>query len=220
MTRFTGDDVACVRGERTVFFGLSFQLGAGELLLLTGPNGSGKSTLLRLMAGLSRPIGGRIQWDGEDIAAEPERHRSRLQYVGHADAVKPQLSVKENLGFWASLARDGVSPGAAIEDALAAFGMEALRDMPSRFLSAGQRRRLALARILVAPAALWLLDEPAASLDDAAVQALDHALQSHGANGGIAVVSTHIGLAGETATRARVLDLTPARARPVVGTLA
>ena len=216
MTRFTGDNVACIRGERTVFAGLSFDLEPGGLLMLTGPNGSGKSTLLRLMAGLAHPADGRILWDGEDVAAEPERHRARLQYVGHADAVKPALSVKENLAFWADLARQSAGARATVEDALAAFGLAALQDMPSRFLSAGQRRRLALARILVAPAALWLLDEPAASLDDAAVQALDRALLGHGASGGIAVVSTHIRLTGETGHRAHVLDLAPfGRRRPV-----
>lgn len=219
MTRFTGDDLACVRGERMVFSGLSFHLGEGELLLLTGPNGSGKSSLLRLMAGLARPASGCIHWEGEDIGAEPEQHRARLQYIGHGDAVKPQLSVKENLGFWASLSRNDKNPGVAVEDALAAFGLKALEDMPARFLSAGQKRRLGLARILAAPAELWLLDEPASSLDDASVRALDRALKGHAGKGGIAVVSTHIGLAGDSATGARTLDLTGA-ARNQVGAVA
>ncbi|HVH80589.1 MAG TPA: heme ABC exporter ATP-binding protein CcmA, partial [Stellaceae bacterium] len=156
------EDLACRRGERLIFRGLSFALPPGGALLLTGANGSGKSTLLRLLATLLPPEAGRVLWRGTPIAADLPRYRQSLHYVGHLEGIKAALSVRETLGFWAGM-RSKAAP--TIEVALIAFGLAPLTDWPCRWLSAGQRRRLALARLLAAPAPLWLLDEPTAALD-------------------------------------------------------
>jgi heme exporter protein A len=195
---FTGHGLLCRRGERLVFRHLDFALSPGGLLLLRGPNGSGKSSLLRLMAGLLQPAAGELRWGGQPVAAEPERHRRRLAFLGHLDAIKPALSVAENLGFWCG--------GAAVQPALAALGIAALAPLPARFLSAGQRRRLALARIVASPAPLWLLDEPTNALDDAAEALFAAALAAHRARGGMAAIALH----GEAAApAAAVLALAP-----------
>ena len=193
MTLFTGTDLVCFRGERTVFQGLGFSLDEGGALMLRGVNGSGKSSLLRLMAGLGRPLSGAIQWQGEKIADDPEAHNRRLHYVGHADPVKPVMTVAENLVFWASLRTgdDAEAVHSAIETALGRLGIGHLAQVPGRFLSAGQKRRVNLARILSAPAELWLLDEPATALDRAAAKNLDDAIHDHRQAGGMVVVSTH-----------------------------
>lgn len=181
-------DLACIRGDRAVFAGLSFALPRGAALLLTGANGAGKSTLLRLLAGLLPPAEGAVLWRGADTAAEPEAHAARLRYLSHQDALKPALTVAENLAFFARLHGGEVLP------ALTALGLDALADLPARVLSSGQRRRLALARLALAPAALWLLDEPTTGLDAASVERLRPLLAAHRAAGGIIVAATHIPL--------------------------
>lgn len=196
---FTGRALSCARGDRTVFAGLDFSLDAGEALVLTGANGSGKTSLLRLMAGLAAPAAGRIAWDGADVGEDPARHAARLHYVGHADALKPALTAAENLRFWTAL-----RGGGAVEAALARFGLAGLADAPARFLSAGQRRRLALARIAAAPAALWLLDEPTVSLDPPGVEAVMAAVAAHRASGGRCAVASNAAL---DLPGARALDL-------------
>jgi heme exporter protein A len=185
---FTGAGLACRRGERLVFAGLSFAVPAGGALVLTGPNGSGKSSLLRLMAGLARPEAGTLAWDGVPLDEDPGAHRARLHFIGHLDALKPVLSAAETLGFWA-----GMHGGAevAVEAALARFRLLPLASWPCRLLSAGQRRRLALARLLASPAPLWLLDEPATGLDSDALADLAAAIAAHRATGGRVVLSTH-----------------------------
>jgi heme exporter protein A len=190
MADFEGRSLRCRRGGRDVFAGLSFALPPGGALLLTGPNGSGKSSLLRLMAGLLRPADGALLWEDRPIAEAPEAHAARLHYLGHLDAVKPVLSVAENLRFWAAL-RGG---GAAIDRALDSFALCDLAAVPGRLLSAGQRRRLALARLVAAPAELWLLDEPSVGLDHASVGRLAAAIAEHRAGGGRVVVATHTAL--------------------------
>lgn len=185
---FSGTGLACVRGERLVFEHLAFRSRAGEALLLTGPNGSGKSSLLRLMAGLIAPADGRMEWHGKPVADDPDAHRARLHYVGHLDALKPALTVAENLAFYAAL--HGRDPG-GIGPALAALDLERLAATPARFLSQGQRRRAALARLLAAPAPLWLLDEPTLGLDDASLGRLSAVLAAHLAEGGHVVAATH-----------------------------
>ncbi len=183
-----GSDLACRRGGRPVFEALGFALPAGGALLLRGPNGSGKSTLLRCLAGLLRPESGRILWQGADIAGDRDDYRRRLRYLGHQEAVKPQLSVAENLRFGAALAgKGGIDP----QPALAALGIAGLADLPARVLSAGQRRRLALARLVAAPAPLWLLDEPLSGLDDAAVAGFAALVAGHRRAGGMVVLSAH-----------------------------
>jgi heme exporter protein A len=190
MSLFEGREVVCVRGERVVFARISFALDDGQALVLRGTNGSGKSSLLRLMAGLLHPAKGAITWEGASIAADPEAHGARLRYVGHLDAVKPALSVAENLAFWATLARGIAKPG-AVGAGLERFGLAHLADIPARMLSAGQRRRLALARLIAAPASLWLLDEPSVSLDAESTAALGETIAEHLREGGLAVIATH-----------------------------
>jgi len=206
MSLFNGTDLTCVRGERTVFQGLSFGIDAGGMLLLVGPNGSGKSSLLRLMAGLLQPARGAITWQDLDTREDPEAHSGRLHYVGHHDAIKPVLSVQENLKFWAAM--HGGTEGAAqrVATALSGFGIPHLAEVPARFLSAGQRRRTSLSRILAAPAPVWLLDEPTTALDKDAIAALEAIIAEHRAAGGMAIISTHSPISGDNA---ETLDLTP-----------
>ena len=190
MTRFTGTDVVCFRAERIVFEGLNFALEPGGALMLRGANGSGKSSLLRLMAGLSRPLSGTIAWNDTDIADDPEAHNRHFHYVGHADPVKPVLTVAENLAFWAAI-RDRADTAGAVTEALERLGISHLESVPGRFLSAGQKRRVNLARVLTAPADLWLLDEPQTALDSQASRSLDAAIADHRQQGGMVVMSSH-----------------------------
>ena len=203
MTLFQGNGLACRRGEIPVFAGLDFAADAGEALWLAGPNGSGKSSLLRLMAGLLDPIEGTITWNGTPIADDREGHRARLRYLGHLDAVKPHLSVEENLGFWAEY---WDAPKASVARALGRVGLAHLAEAMGRRLSAGQRRRLALARLLLAPAPLWLLDEPTAALDSDGMALFATLAAECRARGGIVMFSSH-----------DVLALPGARQLPLAG---
>jgi len=179
------DGVAAFRGGRLVFRDLGFTVPVGGALVLTGPNGAGKSTLLRLLAGLFPPAAGRILWQGEDALADLPLHARRIAYVGHLDAVKPGLTAAENLAF---AARTG---SVAVDVGLAALGLSALADLPARMLSAGQRRRLALARLALSPALLWLVDEPTLGLDARAVELFGALLSEHRGRGGLVVAATH-----------------------------
>ncbi len=177
-----------MRGGRTVFTGVEFELGAGDTLVLQGPNGSGKSSLLRLLAGFLTPAAGDLAWAGQPIGGDLSAQRARLHYVGHADAIKGLLSVRENLSF--ALAVTG-APAGAVDRALDGFDLLALADTPARLLSAGQRRRLALARLLASERPLWLLDEPGVGLDAANRRRLEGAVAGHRDAGGITVLATH-----------------------------
>ena len=190
-TRFEARELACIRGERPVFREISFALEPGGGLILRGPNGSGKSSLLRILAGFLKPAGGTVTWNGEDMREAPEAHRARTHYVGHLEAVKPTLTVVEHLAFWAA-AKGFAKAG---ENILAALDMEDLADVPGRFLSAGQKRRLSLTRLLATPAELWLLDEPSITLDSDSAARLETMLARHRAGGGMAVVATHADIA-------------------------
>lgn len=183
--------LACARGGITLLAGLSFRVAAGQALVLRGPNGLGKTTLLRTLAGLQPPVAGQV--DGPEPA-----------FAGHADAVKPTLTVAENLRFWADV--QGVQ---GIDAALAALDLRGLADRRALELSAGQRRRLGLARLAVSGRNLWLLDEPTVSLDTASVARFGAMLAAHLAAGGAAVIATHI----DVGLAADVLDLTPFRVR-------
>jgi heme exporter protein A len=191
---FTGTGLACRRGGRLVFAGLDFALGPGQALVLRGPNGSGKSSLLRLMAGLLRPDAGTMAWGGQDALDDREAHAGRLHFVGHADGIKLALTVAENVAFWARLRGNPLRTG-GVAAALDRLRLGRLAEAPARFLSAGQRRRLALTRLIAAPAPLWLLDEPSVGLDDESLAALEALLVDHRAQGGRVVVATHIGIA-------------------------
>src|ERR1700720_1643980 len=186
-------DLACRRGELLVFAGLSFRLPAGGALVLRGANGSGKTSLLRLLAGLIAPAAGRLSWGPTPIQEDLAGHRARLHYVGHQDGVKPGLTPRETLVFWAALRGCGIRCRALMLDAaLAAFALESVADWPCRWLSAGQRRRLALARLSVTPASLWLLDEPFTALDHDNQDRLERAIAGHRATGGRVVLATHL----------------------------
>ena len=183
-----GRELAVWRGERVVFSGIDFMLPPGGALLLTGANGAGKSTLLRLVAGLVPPIEGALSWQGEDVLTDRVTHARRLRYLSHADALKPSLTARENLAFFAKLW------GGEVEAALASVGLLDLAELPARVLSSGQKRRLALARLALTPAALWLLDEPTVGLDAASVERLGVLLATHRAAGGAVMAATHLPL--------------------------
>jgi len=204
--RFEGADVTCRRGNRLVFAGLDFALPPGGALVLTGANGTGKTSLLRLMAGLLPPWRGRLGWSGGTIADDLDHHHRRVRLIGHLDAVKPGLTALETLCAWGHLVdragaanRSGAGADAdtesgvmtQAESALAWFGLEPLAEVPGRYLSAGQKRRLALARLLMGAAPLWLLDEPSNALDRAALGRLEAAIARHRGSGGLVVLSTH-----------------------------
>jgi len=168
--------LAAFRGEKLVFRDIGFSVPSGGALLLTGPNGSGKSTLLRVLAGLLRPAAGEVRWDGQ------------VAYVGHQDAVKPALTAAENLRFAAAVGRGDVTA------ALDAVGLRGLAELPARMLSAGQRRRLALARLALTDAGLWLLDEPTLGLDAASLERFGSMLEAHRSRDGVVVAATHLPL--------------------------
>ncbi len=186
---FSGSNLACRRGGRLVFTGLAFSLPAGGALILRGANGSGKTTLLRLMAGLIPPTAGHLAWSDQPLD-DSDEHAAKLRFVSHLDAVKPALSVAENLSFWSALWSGRIDDAATLR-AMDAFGLRHLATFPGRLLSAGQRHRLALARLLVAPAPLWLLDEPGNALDEASLGALTAAIADHRGRGGSVVVASH-----------------------------
>jgi heme exporter protein A len=182
------ENLAVFRGERLVFRHLSLRLSAGGALVLSGPNGSGKSTLLRLLAGLVRPVAGSLRWRGHDVFADLVEHGLRVAYAGHLDGIKPGLTVDENLRFSAAVTRR------PIKDALEAVGLITLADLPARMLSAGQKRRLALSRLVLSSAPLWLLDEPTVGLDTASVARFGELLKRHREGGGMIVAATHVPL--------------------------
>jgi heme exporter protein A len=178
-------DLACVRGERAVFAGLSFSVRNGELLEIVGPNGSGKSSLLRIAARLLAPAAGTVSMTDE-AGREPQ---SLVHLISHLDGLKAAMSANETISFYGDLL--GRGPAAAAGNVLAQVGLERQRDLPVQFLSAGQRRRLALARLLVAPRPIWLLDEPLASLDAAGRKLVVSLISKHLAEGGLVLAATH-----------------------------
>jgi heme exporter protein A len=188
---FAGIGLVCRRGERIVFAGLDFAVAPGGALILTGANGSGKSSLLRLMAGLIRPFAGRLAWEGLSLTDDPAEHRSLIAYLGHQDALKPVLTAQENVEFWAKIHGSGDRTDAALE----VMGLTELAGAPARFLSAGQKRRVALARFIAFGRPLWLLDEPTVGLDARSIVLLEAAIAAHRSEGGVVAVATHAPIA-------------------------
>ncbi len=188
-------NLGCRRGDLRVLSGVTFRLAAGQALILRGPNGSGKTTLLRTLAGLAPPDGGHIDAPEDEIA-----------YAGHADGLKSQLTVAENLRFWAQMFGQRT-----IRPALDTFQLAALANRQAANLSAGQKRRLGLSRMLVTGRRIWLLDEPTVSLDSASTAVFAAMIGDHLAAGGLAVIATHIDLG---LSAAQSLDITPFKARP------
>lgn len=198
--RLLAENVSVDRGGRRIVGGVDFVLSDGEALILSGPNGAGKSTLLRAIAGLLPLAAGALTLDGEaeEIAAS-------LHYVGHAEGMKPALTVRENLDFWSAfLSRGDAGAALAPADALDAFGLAHVIDIPAGYLSAGQKRRVALARLLVAPRPIWLLDEPTTALDVRAQGALAAVMARHRAGGGIVLAATHSPVGLENAGELRL----------------
>lgn len=195
MTLLSVEDLAVARGGLRTLEGVSFSLGAGQAIILRGPNGLGKTTLLRSLAGLQPVAAGRVEHDPAAIA-----------YAGHADGLKSALTVTENLRFWA-----GVFGGDGVGSAIARMNLSNLAARPAHMLSAGQKRRLGLARLLVTGRKVWLLDEPTVSLDADSVALFAGVLREHLAAGGAALIATHIDLG---LPEGRILDLAPYRADP------
>jgi heme exporter protein A len=192
--RLLGSDLACFRGGRQVFSGLSFAVEAGEALVVLGPNGVGKSSLLRLVAGLVARAGGALRLEGGD----PELTiAEQAHYLGHQDALKPSLTVEENLSFWSRYLGSGEGTRAPLaqaplaQAALAAVGLDGIAELPAAYLSAGQRRRLSVARLIAVKRPIWLLDEPTSALDTSAQADLAGFMGQHLAGGGLIVAAAH-----------------------------
>jgi len=185
MMRLQAENLACERGGRSVFTGVNFSLSGGEALVVTGRNGAGKSSLLRQIAGLLRVAEGSLTLSG---GAAEATLSEQAHYLGHLDAVKPSLSVRENLTFWASYLGGRSTP---VEPALAAVDLADLADLPAAYLSAGQQRRLSIARLAAVQRPLWLLDEPTSALDAPSQERLAALMAAHRSGGGMIVAAAH-----------------------------
>lgn len=204
-------DLACARGERTLFAGMNFELGQGKLLLVQGGNGRGKTSLLRLLCGLAHPLAGEVRWRGLPIAKERETYHREMAYIGHVNGIKDDLTPVENLRLSAALAGRKLDEAVA-EKSLVKLDLERCLDLPARVMSFGQRRRVALAGLITAGALLWILDEPLTGLDVHGVALVESLLREHVAGGGMVVMTTHqpLALEGVSMTALQVGASTPA----------
>jgi heme exporter protein A len=183
-------NLTCVRGTRRLFKDLSFAVERGELIELRGPNGSGKTSLLRILCGLATPAAGDVLWDGKNIRSLGEEYNASIAYLGHQNAVKDELSAMENLRISSGVSGRALSKGEA-QEVLARVGLTQQQNLPARVLSAGQRRRLGMTRLLTANATLWILDEVLTSLDQTAMDLSRDFMTEQLKNGGAAIVATH-----------------------------
>lgn len=198
--RIVVEDLVVERGGRTVINGLSFAVESGEAVVLSGRNGAGKTTLIRALAGLIKPGRGTIRLDKAD---QSKTLGEQAHLIGHANAIKPHLTVRENISFWHEYLHPA-ERGAGVERALKHFGLSELAAFPAVYLSAGQKRRVTLARLLVTDMPVWLLDEPSVSLDKQSVEQLAGAVNGHTAKGGLVIAATHVPLGFE---RTRQIEL-------------
>jgi heme exporter protein A len=187
-------DLACERGERLLFRNLDFELSAGEALLVRGGNGRGKTSLLRILCGLSMPAAGGVRWRGEPIGKVHEQYGREMAYIGHANGIKDDLTPLENLRLAAALGGREMDSETAMA-ALERVGLSRCLDFPSRVLSFGQRRRVALAGLMTAGALLWILDEPLTGLDVQGVAMVEQMIRDHVVAGGLVIMTTHQPLA-------------------------
>lgn len=197
--------LTCSKRDRTLFEGLSLNVSAGELLYLRGPNGAGKTSLLRILTGLSEPDAGEVKYDGKNIKMFASSFHKALFYLGHKTGNSNALSALDNLTFW--LAQHNVSQSQdAIFDALGRVGLVGVEDVPVRYLSAGQQRRVALARLWLKPAKMWILDEPFTALDVKGIDLLEHTMRRHVEQGGVVITTSHQPLSS-VAGNHRIFDL-------------
>ncbi len=201
--RLAAEGLSVERGGRLLAHDLSLAVASREALVVTGPNGAGKSSLLRVLAGLLRPAAGAVRLEGL-LADDDPAPGAHAHYVGHAEAQKPSLTATENLEFWRAMLGGNAHPGRPPAEALAALSIGHAADIPAGYLSAGQKRRLALARLLVAPRPVWLLDEPATALDAATQDRLAALMAEHLTDGGLIVAATHAPLGLESARELRL----------------
>jgi heme exporter protein A len=183
-------NLGCTRGDRRLFKGLNFSIAAGELIELRGANGSGKTSLLRILSGLAAPAEGEVRWQGTSILSLGEEYSGALAYLAHQNGVKDELSAIENLRIAGGVSGNVLSKSHA-QAILEQVGLSRQQNLPARSLSAGQRRRVALARLLASKARLWILDEVLTSLDDAAIRISRRFIGEHLSNGGLAIIATH-----------------------------
>ncbi len=187
---FEARDLACTRGDRRLFAEVNFLLGAGDVLHVAGRNGSGKTSLLRILSGLATPQEGTVLWNGADIRTLREEFARELLYIGHLNGIKDDLTGVENLRIGSEL-EGRRAADEEIHTAFRCMGLEGCEDIPSRFLSQGQKRRVALCRLLLGERSLWILDEPYTALDVAAIDVVRDALHDHLARGGMVILTTH-----------------------------
>ncbi|MGB0861217.1 MAG: cytochrome c biogenesis heme-transporting ATPase CcmA, partial [Pseudoalteromonas spongiae] len=183
------DSICCIRQDRCLFEDLSFELHQGQIVQLEGQNGAGKTSLLRILAGFVRAESGKVLWQGQDIAKDNLQFASDTLYIGHKTGVNGQLTAVENLAFW--LETHGLETQQDLHDVLAQLGLVGLEDVPVRLLSAGQQRRVALARLWLNKATLWMLDEPFTAVDKKGVVLLQQQFKKHLAQGGAIILTSH-----------------------------
>jgi len=181
--------ITCVKGDRLLFEDLNLQLRSGQVCQVRGGNGAGKTTLLRILCGLSLPDSGDVLWAGSPIRQDPGQFQADLAYIGHSNGIKMDLTARENLAF--SLTMQSTSANASIDDAIAKVGLGGSEHLLCRLLSAGQRRRVAIARLYLTRASLWVLDEPLGAIDADGVQDIENALEEHLSRDGMVIMTTH-----------------------------